>query len=708
MDKLNKNRLRAILRVVFFVAAAVTVILILPREGRFAFEFQKGRPWMHETLIAPFDFSIYKSNSEIVEEKALLFKSYKPYFDYDSSISPLVKQRVAEVTTAFFMNKSPKNDEVFSLLKPAIIRRSQADNVTMLVGVITKELDQCYNRGVVSNGEANQYLDGGKALLPLFVLHKGVAEEVLSSELYFTDNVTDRVIAVLSKNAFVKRDDAASFVSNLEINKLLIPNVVYSDDKSSKMREEISSSISLTKGMIQTGDKIITKGEPVRAYELSVLESLKKEYEARLGFTGKKYLLFIGHAFLSGLCMLILYLFLYNFRREILMSLRKTLFILLLVLTMVGISAFVLRTDSISLYLVPFVAIPVFVRTFYDSRLALFIHIIALLLVGFQAPNSFEFLFINFIAGVVAIFSLTNSYKRGKIFVATGWVFLIYASIYLALSVLKQGNISSIAWFDFVWFAANAFLILLTYQLVYLFEKIFGFLSDTTLIELSDHNQVLLRRLADEAPGTFQHSLQVANLAEAAVFQIGGNPLLVKLGGLYHDIGKLHNPMYYIENQVSEFNPHSTIELEESAQLIISHVADGVAIAKKYKLPEPIIDFIKTHHGTSKVQYFYRLFRSKYPSGNAGTTFNYPGPRPTTKETAVLMMADAVEAASRSLSVVTPESIDDLVESIVNFQQMEDQFNEADITFKDISTIKAVFKKKLLNMYHVRVVYPQQ
>lgn len=708
MIKLNKNRLRAILRVVFFVAAATTVILILPREGRFSFEFQKGRPWMHETLIAPFDFSIYKSKSEIVEEKALLFKSYKPYFDYDSAVFPLVRQQVAEMTSEHLLSRSPKNDEIFNSLKPNLKARNHADKVDVLVNIITKELDQCYKRGVVSNAEANQYLDGGKTLVPLFVLHKGVAEENLSSELYSIDNVVERIIVALSKNAFAKGEDATSFVSDLEVNKLLYPNVIYSEDKSNKMREEIISSISLTKGMIQAGDKIIAKGEPVRSYELSVLESLKKEYEARLGFTGKKYLLFMGHAFLSGLCMLILYLFLYNFRREILMSLRKTLFILLMVLAMVGISAVVLRTDSISLYLVPFVAIPIFVRTFYDSRLALFIHIITILLVGFQAPNSFEFVFINFMAGVVAIFSLTNSYRRGKIFVATGWVFLVYALIYLALSVLKQGNITSIAWFDFVWFAGNAFLILVSYQLVYLFEKVFGFLSDTTLIELSDHNQVLLRRLADEAPGTFQHSLQVANLAEAAVFQIGGNPLLVKLGGLYHDIGKLNNPMYYIENQVSEFNPHSTIELEESAQLIIRHVADGVAIAKKYELPEPIIDFIRTHHGTSKVHYFYRLYRNKYPDGNPGNTFNYPGPRPMTKETAVLMMADAVEAASRSLSVVTPESIDELVESIVNFQQMEDQFNEADITFKDITTIKTVFKKKLLNMYHVRVVYPQQ
>lgn len=703
MIKLNKSTLRPILRLFCFLAATAVVIMVLPREGRFAYEFQMGRPWIHETLIAPFDFSIYKSENELIEEKASIFKLYKPCFEYDSTAKPLVKQRVVDFTERYIRGQKSANyglNQLYSQKKQSVV-------IAAAVAAINSELDRCYSRGVISNGDVNHYLGGGKGAMALVVLHKGIADETLSSELYTVDNVKDRVASSLAPSIFLKKSDAAAFLSEVDFTKQLLPNILYSDGKSSKMRDELLSSVSLTKGMIQSGDVIISKGDPIRAYEYSVLESLKREYEARLGFTGKQYLLFLGHAFISGLCMLILYLFLFNFRREILESLRKTLFILLLVMAMVAITSLVLKSDSVSIYLIPFVVVPIFVRTFYDSRLALFIHLITIMIVGFQAPNSFEFVFINFIAGVVAIFSLTNSYRRGKLFVATGLVFLVYASIYLALSILKHGDLTGVSLFDFAWFAGNACLILLSYQLVYLFEKIFGFLSDTTLIELSDHNQPLLRRLADEAPGTFQHSLQVSNLAETAVFHIGGNPLLAKLGGLYHDIGKLNNPMYFIENQVSEFNPHATIELEESAGLIIRHVADGVHIAKKYKLPEPIIDFIRTHHGTSKVQYFYRLYRNKYPTENSGNTFNYPGPRPMTKETAVLMMADAVEAASRSLTVVTPESIDELVESIVNFQQMEDQFIEADITFKDITTIKTIFKKKLLNIYHVRVVYPQ-
>jgi len=706
MIKLNKNRLRSILLVVFFATAAVFLTLILPQEGRFAFEFQKGRPWMHETLIAPFDFSIYKSEAELMGEKAAAFKTYRPYFDYDSAVAPAAIRKITETVADFSQKRQQQKDDVFKGYDLRNTAKSHSDKVSLLLGIITSELEQCYRRGIVSDLEVNKYIGEGKDGVTLMILHKGIADETLSSELYSVDKVMDRIVSSTSKSFFKSRPSALAFITEMGMVNSIVTNVIYSEEKSNRMREEILSSVSLTKGLVQSGERIISKGDLIRAYDYSVLESLKKEYEARLGFTGKQYLLFIGHAFISGMCMLILYLFLLHFRKEILQSLRKTLFILLLVVAMAAISSFVLRSDGISLYLVPFVVVPIFVRTFYDSRLALYIHLITIMLIGFQAPNSFEFVFINFIAGVVAIFSLTNSYRRGKLFVATGWIFIVYASIYLSLTILKTGDFTGIAWFDLVWFAGNAFLILVSYQLVFLFEKVFGFLSDTTLMEFSDHNQELLRRLADEAPGTFQHSLQVSNLAEAAVFQIGGNPLLVKIGGLYHDIGKLNNPMYFIENQVSEFNPHDNLELEESAGLIIRHVADGVAIAKKYKLPEPIIDFIRTHHGTSKVQYFYRLYRKKYPDGKLGSVFNYPGPRPMTRETAVLMMADAVEAASRSLSEVTLETIDDLVESIVNFQQMEDQFNEADITFKDITTIKTVFKKKLLNIYHVRVVYP--
>jgi hypothetical protein len=308
----------------------------------------------------------------------------------------------------------------------------------------------------------------------------------------------------------------------------------------------------------------------------------------------------------------------------------------------------------------------------------------------------------------VAILSLTNLYRRGKLFLTVSLVLLSYLVVYLGIVIIQEGTPTAINPITLMWFSINALLLLASYQLIYIFEKIFGFLSDTTLMELSDTNQELLRKLAEVAPGTFQHSLQVANLAEAAIYRIGGNPLLVRTGALYHDIGKMNNPFYFIENQSPEFNPHHNLEFEESAEIIIKHVNDGVALAKKHRLPEQLIDFICMHHGTSKVQYFWKLFKDKFPEMTDDVhRFVYPGPKPNSKETAVLMMADSVEAASRALKKITHEAIESIVENVITYQQMEDQFNESNITFKDIPIIKQVFKKKLLNIYHARIEYPE-
>jgi hypothetical protein len=353
--------------------------------------------------------------------------------------------------------------------------------------------------------------------------------------------------------------------------------------------------------------------------------------------------------------------------------------------------------------------VPIFISTFFDSRLALFIHLITVFIVGFFVPNSFEFVFLQFITGVVAIISLTKVYRRSKLFLSVAYILISYILVYLGIVTIQEGTPLAINVLYLVWFASNALLLLASYQLIYLFEKVFGFLSDTTLMELGDTNQELLRKLAETAPGTFQHSLQVANLAESAIQKIGGNPLLVRTGALYHDIGKMNNPYYFIENQSPDFNPHKNLKFDESAEIIIRHVEDGVQIAKKHRLPEQIIDFIRMHHGTTKVQYFYRLFKDRFPEAiDELNAFSYPGPKPFTRETALVMMADSVEAASRALKSITVKSIDDLVDNIINYQQIEEQFNDANITFRDISTIKSVFKKKLQNIYHARIEYPKE
>ncbi len=386
----------------------------------------------------------------------------------------------------------------------------------------------------------------------------------------------------------------------------------------------------------------------------------------------------------------------------------QTFFIFLLFVAFALIARFASKSTVISFYLIPFVIVPIIIRTFFDSRLALFIHFILLMFSGFLAPNSFEFIFLNFNAGVVAIFTMTKIDRRSVFFLTSVFVAITYSFLYFGLSILQEGSLTNIEWINLAWFAGNAMLVLLSYPLIYIFEKIFGFLSDATLLELSDTNQPLLRELAEKAPGTFQHSLQVANLSEEACRSLGGNPLLARTAALYHDIGKMSEPLYFVENQSGGFNPHDHLNFEESASIIIGHVTKGTEIASKYKLPEALIDFIRTHHGTTKVQYFYRSFIKSFPEELVDDTkFMYPGPRPFTKEMAILMMADSVEASSRSLKEANRNNIDDLVEKIITSQLEEGQFNDAPITFMDISRIKEIFKKRLGNIYHVRIEYPR-
>jgi hypothetical protein len=452
---------------------------------------------------------------------------------------------------------------------------------------------------------------------------------------------------------------------------------------------------------------VISRGDMVDKENFLVLESLRKEYQDKLGSSGSYYLIMLGQLIMVSIVLLMFYIFLIKYRSDLAQNNWQVTFLLMLILGMVLSSSIVQRIDNINLYLVPFCLLPVIVRSFFDSRIALFTHIVALIIVGFDAPNGFEFMFLELIAGIIAIFSLLSLQNRSQLFVSMLIVFVTYSASYFSIAVMQEGDIMNIDLTMFIWFAGSVGLTLLAYPLIYLFEKSFGFLSEVTLLELSNTNHKLLRQMASEAPGTFQHSLQVASLAETAIYEIGGNALLVRTGALYHDIGKLNAPMYYIENQVTGVSPHDDLSFEESASIIINHVLKGIELAKKNNLPEQLIDFIRTHHGTSTVQYFYRSYLSNFPEGELDKNhFSYPGPKPFTKEMAVLMMADSVEAASRSLPEYTTESVGKLVDKIIDYQFNEGQFDSANITLKDIKEIRAIFKKKLLNIYHVRMEYP--
>jgi cyclic-di-AMP phosphodiesterase PgpH len=417
-----------------------------------------------------------------------------------------------------------------------------------------------------------------------------------------------------------------------------------------------------------------------------------------------------GIFILVSSCYLILWYFLAHFRSEVLEVTRKTLFISLIILSFVLLTRVVISfSNPVILYLIPFVIIPVVIRTFYDARLALFILLISIMLSGFMVPDPFDFVFINFITGMVAIFTLRNIYRQGRFFITAFFVFSSYSVLYLGLNLTHDGSLKNIALSDFILFAVNGALVLISYPVIFIFEKKFLFLSDTTLLELADTNQPLLRKLADEAPGSFQHSLQVANLAEEAARIIGCNLLLVRTGSLYHDIGKVANPGYYIENQTDGSSPHEGLNPEESARVIINHVINGVTLARNFKLPVQIIDFIRTHHGTTIAYYFFKKYTDLNPwDTSKESAFTYPGPKPFSKETAVVMMADAVEASSRSLTKYTEETIGELVERIIYLQEQDGQFSDVPLTFKNLSDIKDSFKKRLSNIYHVRVAYPER
>ncbi|TAL74718.1 MAG: HDIG domain-containing protein [Bacteroidetes bacterium] len=422
------------------------------------------------------------------------------------------------------------------------------------------------------------------------------------------------------------------------------------------------------------------------------------------------WLKLLGRIVLVSSCYLVLYQFLSHFRSEVLMVTRKTLFIIIAILSFVVLTRIVIIfPDQHILLLIPFAIIPVIIRTFYDARLALFILLITVMLSGFIVPGPFEFVFISFISGMIAIFTLSNMYRRAKLFITSLMIVLSYSGIYLGISLMKDGNFGNLAWSDFILIMGNGILVLISYPLIFIFEKNFLFLSDATLLELADTNQPLLRKLAEEAPGSFQHSLQVANLAEEAARITGANLLLVRTGALYHDIGKIAHPKYYIENQEDEVSPHDNLDPLDSAKVILNHVKNGVVLAKNYKVPVQIIDFIRTHHGTTIAYYFYKKYSDQHPwDTSKEKEFTYPGPKPFSKETAVVMMADAVEASSRSLGKYSEESISELVEKIIYMKEQEGQFSDVPLTFKDISDIKNVFKKRLLNIYHVRIVYPER
>jgi putative nucleotidyltransferase with HDIG domain len=415
----------------------------------------------------------------------------------------------------------------------------------------------------------------------------------------------------------------------------------------------------------------------------------------------------VGHFIIVSAAIAMLIIFLAQFRKEIFAENRKVFFLMLQIVGICYLYVWLRQLDVPSHYIAPVCMLPIIVRTFFDTRIAMFTSIVTLLILSFIAPDGFDYMFIQVIAGMTATFSIVNLRSRSQFFITVGLIFVSYLVTYTGISILHQGNIE-IEIKNIEWLLISSVLSLAAFPFIFLFERTFRFLSDVSLLELADSNRPLLRELALKAPGTFQHSLQVANLAEAAVYKVGGNTLLVRAGALYHDVGKIEMPLYYIENLSTQNNPHDDLPFEESAGIIISHVIKGIENARKRGIPDQVIDFIRTHHGTTFVQYFYQSFLKNFPKEELKEErFRYTGPLPFSKETAVLMMADSVEAASRSLKKVDQQAIDTLVEKVINSQVAQEQFINCPITMRDISEVKKIFKKMLMSIYHVRTEYPE-
>ncbi len=707
---LIRKDIRTILTVFVFIVTSAVVVYLLPREGKFMYEYQKGGFWKHEDLTAPFIFPVYKSKSELAQERDSAIKRFRPIFVFNQEISDRRVQELQDDFNAGWIEftltelKMPSVESYRNDKRYLVYRQLEQEYRLYLTSLI----QEIYRKGIIDLAPLEK---NGKVSYTEITLVKGNVAENIPISALFTPKSAYEYMADRLNNSIPRNNNAAvrkydSFFRNFELNNYLSINVTYDEVKSKNVSKDLISGISLTRGLIQEGQGIISRGEFINDEKFMILESLRQEYEQNLGFMARQ-LVIVGKFILVLASFLVIYMFLRNFRKEVLDSNVRISFILLTMVIMILIASATIKFNVISVYLLPFTILPIVLKTFFDSRLALFVHIITVLLVGFFVPNGFEFVFLNVVAGMIAIISLTNVYRRSKFVVTSIYVILAYSLIYLGIALVQEGDLSHIELKYFRWFAGNGLLILVSYPLIFLFEKTFGFISDATLMELSDTNQPLLRKLAEHAPGTFQHSLQVANLAEDAVFHVGGNPLLVRAGALYHDIGKIEDAIYFIENQTTTINPHDNLEFEQSARIIIDHVRKGVELARKNRLPEAIIDFIRTHHGTSTVQYFYRSFLSKYPETEVDVKkFSYPGPRPMSIETAIVMMADSVEAASRSLKTISESTLDRLVDNIVNTQMTEEQYNDAQITFKDITTIREVFKKRLRNIYHVRISYP--
>lgn len=677
-NKLYRNH-ALIYKILLFIGTTIVIVYLFPKSGRFKYNFERGKPWQSENLYAPFNFAIKKTDAEIQDEKNKIAAQSIFYFDRDSSI----KAKVIEAYENNFESIIP--DSTSRAVKDSLKAAGYKifDNLYKY-GITTESNTISPDRTVVileNNAEVFQTVYGN--IIEQSQLTAIIYETLKKSNLsFFSNKYTSLLFDVVKPN--------------LRFNKKLTEQV---------LNEELSK-LSVHRGSIERETLLISKGEVVEGDKYQILKSLEAEYESQVWTKSNYNWIIAAYTLLVSLALLMLLLFLRKYRSEVFENNTKVTFIFFNILLMVVLTTLVVNYNSQYIYVVPICVLPLVLKAFFDARLGLFTHVVTVLLLGSIVSNSYEYMFLQIIAGIVTILTVSELYKRANLFISVGQITLIYIIAYFAFFVIHEGSVENLKGSTFGLFVLCGLATLFVQPLIYAYEKLFGLVSDVSLLELSDTNSSLLKELSNTAPGTFHHSLNVANLCEACANEIGANAMLVRVGALYHDIGKMKNPSYFTENQSTNINPHEDLSSKESAKIIINHVIDGIEIARKNNLPDRVIDFIRTHHGTTKVHYFYKQAKAQDSEVNR-KNFEYPGPKPFSKETAILMMCDSVEAASKSLKEPTTLKINAFVEKIINKQMDENQFINADITFKDIQSIKKILKTKLANIYHLRIEYPE-
>ncbi|MDN3585409.1 HDIG domain-containing protein [Pedobacter aquatilis] len=659
------------------------ITLFLPKQPRFRYEFEKGKVWMNKDLISPFPFAILKTNPQINSDKKDALRDILPVYQFDNDIK---KDALDAYLNEFDIKW--RSTELAETEKAAYRSASY------------KLLDHLYTKGIIGLNVKHQ--TSGKHY-DFSLLNNNISKLRNTQDVYTAESA----LQYFKQNFKASNQVVQDLIDNLAEDHIT-PDLIFNERLTEIIRNNTVNNVSTTKGMVQKGELIVAKSDIIDDEIYQKLESYKATYDAQTKTIGSRTLVYLGQVVLVGFILSILMSFLFLFRRDIFSDNRQLSLILIVTTGMLLSLTWALKMNIASLYYIPFCVVPIIIRILFDTRLALYLHMLVILIAGFFVANSFEFVFYQVTAGMVAIFSIKNFVKRERFLVSALFILSAYFVSFVGIALLREGSFSEIEWVNFVPFIFSVLLSLLAYPLIYIFERVFGITSDVALIELTNTNNKLLRELAFKAPGTFQHSLQVANLAEAAIFKIGGNSVLVRAGALYHDIGKVDNPQYFIENQNTAISPHDKLPYEQSAQIIIQHVHKGIEILRKNQMPEAIIDFIRTHHGNTRVDYFYQSFLKNSPEKFVDENiFRYPGPIPFSKETGVLMLADSVEAASRSLKNPDAQNINDLVERIINYKLEQNQLDNCDLTLKDIETIKLIFKTMLMSIYHVRIDYQQ-